>query len=163
MDILYKDLLERLDDQVPELRWIDYDQGQIDFPAESYPVDFPALLIDFENTEWEDVGQLVQGGTLTISFRTAFRLYEDMNNHTPAESRNNGLLKLRLLNKIHKALHGFGGEHYNGLSRTRQFTEKREDGLKVVVMQYETYIRDAHAMTTYVEHVVGDVEVSKTM
>jgi hypothetical protein len=161
MDILYNDLLSHLGAQVPELVWIDYDQGQIDFPTDSYPIDFPAVLIDFENVEWEDVGQNVQGGTVTISFRCAFRLYHDISIHTPEESRNQGLQKLQLLNKIHKALQGFGGEHYNMLSRVRQFTEKREDGLKVIVMQYETYARDAHALTTYLEHKVSDVEITK--
>jgi hypothetical protein len=161
MDILYQDLLTRLAAQVPDLRWIDYDQGQIDYPAEHYPIDFPAVLIDFENTEWEDIGQQIQGGDVTITFRVVFRLYEDLNNHTPAASRQEGLNKLQLLNTLHKALQGFAGVHYNALSRVRQFTEKRDDGLKVVAMQYGTYLTDQHAMTTYTEQKVDNLEVTK--
>ncbi len=161
MDVLYKNLLARLDANVPELAWIDYDQGQIDFPGTSYPIDFPAVLIDFEEIPWEDVGQMVQGGVLTIAFRIAFEIWEDSNNHTPEDSRNAGLLKLQLINKIHQYLQGHSAGHYNALSRTRQFTEKRDDGLKVITMQYQTYIRDQHAMTTYTEQLVENLDVNK--
>ena len=161
MDTVYADLINRLSTAVPELRWIDYDQGQIDYPAEHYPIDFPALLIDFASTEWEDIGQQIQGGDMTISFRIAFRLYEDLNNHTPADSRNAGLQKLQLLKTVHKALQGFAGANYNRLSRIRTFTEKREDGLKVIVMQYNTYINDDSAQTSYIEQKVDNLKVVK--
>jgi len=160
IDTIYKDLLGQLDSRVPDLRWIDYDQGQIDYPAEHYPIDFPAVLIDFENTDWEDLGRQIQGGDITIGFRVAFRLYEDLNNHTPADSRNAGLQKLQLLTTIHKALQGFAGANYNRLSRIRTFTEKRNDGLKVIVMQYATYLTDESALTT-VEQKVDNLDVQK--
>ena len=161
MDTVYADLINRLSKAVPDLRWIDLDQGQIDFPADNYPIDFPALLIDFTNTEWEDIGQQIQGGEMMISFRTAFRLYEDMNNHTPEESRNAGLQKLQLLKTIHKALQGFAGANYNRLSRIRTFTEKREDGLKVITMQYSTYITDNSARESFIEQKVDNLDVIK--
>ncbi len=161
MDVIYANLLALLSTKIPDLNWIDLDQGQIDFPADHYPISYPACLIDFEDTEWEDIGQGMQGGTATISFRIAFRIYQDSNNHTQADSRKAGLDKLKLINTIHATLHGYAGTNYNALTRTRQFTEKRQDGLKVVAMQYSTYIKDSSAMITYKNQLVQNLEVQK--
>lgn len=148
MDVLYQKIMERLDANVPELRWIDLDQGQLETPEDSYPVQFPCCLIDFTNIIWQNVGRQLQAGDVTISLRVGFDIYEDTNNLSPEVSRNNGLLKLRLLNKIHHYIQGFGGEHFNRLNRIGTFQEKREDGLKVYNLVYITNMRDNNGMAT---------------
>ena len=148
MDILYQNLLARLDTNVPDLRWIDLDQGQLETMEKSYPVQFPCCLIDFTNIAWQNVGRQLQAGDVTIMFRIAFDIYDDSNNLTPEASRNAGLLKLRLLNTIHHWLQGFGGAHYNRLNRIATTSEKRADGLKVYDLIYLTNMRDANGMET---------------
>lgn len=159
MDQLYKDILERLA-VIPELQWVDYDTGQIDAFADNYPVPFPAVLVDFENVDWQDVGNKLQGGEVTINIRYAFSAIEDWNNHTPEASRANGLARLRLKNTINAKLHGWGGGHYNRLTRFNERTERRDDGLKVINMKYRTYITDGSA-TSETTHQIDNLKITK--
>ncbi len=151
MDVLFSKLVERYKQFVPEVKWIDWDSGQLDNPEYNYPVHFPCILIDFENIEWKNVSQRVQVGNVLVNIRVAFRLWTDTNNLTPDSIFQESMNALKLLNKIHKYTQAFDGEHFNGLDRIQTVTEKRNDGLKVVNMKYLTNMRDAYAMKDFTE------------
>ena len=152
MDILYQSIVTRLQNEVPELLWIDMECGQLEFPEENYPVQFPALLIDISETQWSSVGNGVQVGDVTVQIRVAFDIYEDT--HADAPDIETALQRLQLMNKIHSKLHNFEGKilpdgsdtHFNKMERIRTSSERRDDGLKVFTMLYTLNMRDQHAM-----------------
>lgn len=170
MDILFKSISERLSTEVPELRWIDWEQGQIDTNMESsYPVQFPAVLIDFPSISWQSIKQGIQDGEVTLQVRVIFDVYEDFNTESP--NRDLALGRLKLINKIHKALHNFSGNilqnngiyedtHFNSLERTSTSSEQRDDGLKVINMFYITLLRDKSGMKDYATTTINKVIIS---
>lgn len=152
MDILYKDIVTRINSQVAAVKWSGWDNGEIDLVENSYPIPFPCVLIDFPSYRPETVGQNVQNGNLLIRLRIAFRIYNDMQDIAPAASQASGLTILKTLNTIYAALQGWAGSnHYNELERIDQSRQQRDDDLTVYTMDFETGLRDAHASPTYVE------------
>lgn len=172
MDLLFKSICDRLAAKVPEARWIDWEQGQLELPAENLPVQFPCILIDIQDIPWTNVGDNVQVGDVTIQVRTAFDIYEDLYtvDGEPNPTLDQALERLKLINKIYSCLQGFEGgiipvpdsdpvtyqdNHFNKLNRTRTFTEKRDDGYKVIAMTFVTNMRDQNAMPETSEVTVG--------
>jgi hypothetical protein len=158
MDILYKSLLTRLKDNIPELIWIDEETGQLETPEESYPVQFPCALINIREIDWDSLGKNTQTGDVIIEFRIGFYILEDT--HKDAPDMDTALTRLKLLNKIHKYLHCFGGfilpvpghantfydSHFKKLIRIRTTSEKRQDGLRVYNMEYKSNMKDINAV-----------------
>ncbi len=144
MDLLYSKILDRLS-EIPDLAWIDIDSGQLDWPGENYPLLFPCALIDFPSVEWQDAGNRLQHGNVSVQVKIALNVYQDANNKTPEYIRNRALEYLKLINTVFAKLQGFDGDHFNRLTRIQTTTEKREDGLKVFTLLFLTNIRDANA------------------
>ena len=75
------ELIARLGQQIPELRMIDEDYGQLEpNPGDQYPVTFPCALLSAVETEWSNAGipQVnVQKGTAEITVRLAVDCYDD--------------------------------------------------------------------------------------
>lgn len=172
MDILFESICNRLANQVPELRWIDWEQGQLEIPAEKLPLFFPAVLIDIQDIQWSNVGDQMQVGDVTIQVRLCFDIYEDLYtvDGEPNPTRETALERLKLVNKVYKALQGFEGgiiqdltehgpmhtipppppvfldNHFNKLNRIRTNSERRDDGYKVITTTFACNMRDQNAM-----------------
>lgn len=159
MDILFESLEEHLKANIPELNWIDWDWGQLETLEEEYPIQFPCALIDIQNISWVNTSNNLMVGDVTINIRIAFDVYEDTHVAVgiTAPDRAYALTRLKLLNKIHKYLQGYGGNilsqpggfrdnHFNRLNAVRITAEKREDGLKVFSMQFMCNMRNNYAM-----------------
>ena len=72
-------LLRHIQENMPDIRTIDEDYGQLEYPSDQYPVFFPAVLIGTEGTEWatESLAPLFQTGTTTVKLRLALECYDD--------------------------------------------------------------------------------------
>lgn len=151
MNTAYKTILERLTAKVSDLKYIDFDAGQIDDPEGNYPIPFPCCLIRFEDSQPGTVGEGVQEIETMINFRFAMRIIEDMNSLAPASTRSKGLEFMDLLDVAHKYLQGYIGTNFNALDRQGINQEERSDGLVVFNFQYGTLISDTSAMTVYKE------------
>lgn len=150
---LFKDISDRLADQVEELRWVDLEFGQLEIPEESYPVQFPCALIDFPDIPFSDEGYGNQQGLVTAQIRVGLDLYEDYHiiDGNDAPQRETAFNRLQILNKIHKALHGWEGDYFNPLTRVSLQSERRDDGVKVFAMYYQTMAKDDSAAKVYEE------------
>ena len=65
MEHLLYDLIEHIGNNISDIRTIDEDYGQLemlDDNRESYPLIFPAILIDSPDATWENIGGLNQKG-----------------------------------------------------------------------------------------------------
>ncbi|MDL2315050.1 hypothetical protein LJC16_02190 [Bacteroidales bacterium OttesenSCG-928-C19] len=147
MDRLFEAIADRLEDKIPELKWIDWEAGQIDYQDEEYPFQFPCCFIDIEGVEWGNVGERLMIGKATVNLRVCFDIYEDFNNKSP--DRKHALKHLRLINKIQKHIQHFSGEHFNQLNKVRTFPDKRADQYKCINLVYQCGIRDNFGMVDY--------------
>lgn len=147
MQTAYKEILEQLSTELPELKWIDLDRGQIDQPNDHYTVAFPAVFISFNDIPWDGIGQKLYAGNCTISFRLAFQSYNDSNNNTPESVREAALLELGIRQKLNAVLEGLTGSNFNELKHANTNQEPRDDGLLVFNESYSCLLMDGSAVS----------------
>jgi hypothetical protein len=147
MKELFEALQERLMD-IEDLRMIDFDLGQLE--AEPLPpLDYPAVLISFSDSQFLDLGGLTQNALVTITLRVAFRVFERTHSIAKDEWRAEGLKHLEVLDKIKWALHGFAGDCFAPLSHRGFATEPRAD-LRVYSLNFETLLSVAPPERKYI-------------
>lgn len=152
---IFTAIVQKLKVDVPEVKFIDLDSGQLDMMAESYPFSFPAVFIDFPDIDWKDMSKGVQNGTVLVNVRIAQRVIEDTHSLAPATSVSTAIEKLKTKSKIHLSINRLSGEHFNRLVRTRTGTEKRSDGLKVWNITYMCGLLDPGTLPDWDEVMVA--------
>lgn len=79
MDEILINILERINQEMPDLLLLDEDYGQLEMSAEqdSYPVTFPCVLVGNVEADWRDQGLGCQKGAAFITVRHAIDCYDD--------------------------------------------------------------------------------------
>jgi hypothetical protein len=139
---IFLDISDRLEVKVPELRWIDWDSGELDLITERPQLAFPACMIDIVYPKCEDETNRDQLVTANVILRVAFQPQGATSNNSPV--REAAMAAFDVLDKIHDALQGWHNEgSFSTLSRASASRERRRDGIKVYRMQYQTTFIDA--------------------
>lgn len=163
IDVIYKDVSDRITDKVSAMRWIELEYGQLEIPEENYPVQFPCTLIDISFTECTDETEGNQQVMVQITVRTAIDLYEDLMviDGAGVPDQAAALERLRLVIDVHKALHKFETEYMTPLVRASLTTERRDDGLKVFSQTYMAVAKDDSAARIATIYTGADLELEK--
>lgn len=79
MDEILINILERINQEMPDLSLLDEDYGQLEMSAEqdSYPVTFPCVLVGNIEADWRDQGLGCQKGAALVTVRLAIDCYDD--------------------------------------------------------------------------------------
>ena len=138
----------RIVSEVPEIRWIDQDLGQLDFYEMERPaVAWPCVLIDFGNTQYDELHQSTQSASPAIQFKLGFPPYSPSDQKAPLEVRANSLKFYALEEKLYKAFQHWDADGLcQPMTRTSGITEKREDPIRVRVMTFTTTFHDNSAV-----------------
>lgn len=140
---LFIALCNLLESQVPEVRWIDADEGQLNTSNQRPPVAFPCVLIDMSYPQTEAMNATAEKIRVQFSLRIAFEGYGQTSSVAPEPVRERALERLDILEKIHRSLQWWNCDRQiNPLRRQRVTTERRQDGLKVYNMTYESAFID---------------------
>lgn len=138
------DVLEALK-EAKDLRWIDADEGQLDFyTRERPPVAWPCCLVDLSMPDARSLTAAApdpQRCTLRATLRIAFNDCASLNMATPTPVRLTAMKRYDVLQEVKDCLHGkwFSGfqQPYTRISCT---PEPREDGIKVFQMVFEAVV-----------------------
>lgn len=138
METILSEILTRLKAQVPELRYIAIDEGQLDNPDENgnYPILTPGCTIDIDNVNWTTTVDPEQSGEGTVVIRFAWMSPARLDNNTSSTSIAAGLERWNLHHTICQALHGYSGTNFGRLERITTTREKREGLLKVMIITF---------------------------
>lgn len=137
---LYTDLLEHLQEAVPELKWIEQDLGQ-DQTDTRPNVAFPAALIDFVGADYSDIGESGQIATVGVQIRLLVSTYAQSYAAAPSATREQALEYFEIEHKIVEALHGWMPDdgYCQPLVRRSVRTENRGDiGLRIRSITFDT-------------------------
>lgn len=138
MEHLLYNLIDYIGNNMPDIRTIDEDYGQLemlnDEMNDDYPLVFPAILIDAPQTSWEDIGELGQKGLCSITVRLALDCYDDT--HYNSGTTEKILEREEKRRELHRLLQGhcFGGD--SALIRTSSRFYSVAHGIKVYESVY---------------------------
>lgn len=153
--IIFLALQSRIAGQVPAIKYIDQDIGQLKQPRP--PVSWPCVLLDFEDFTCTNLAGNVQVATGTIVLRLGFAPWSGTAQYTPGTSAAQALGYYELEWALHKTLQGWHpGPEFGALTRTATTTQKRTDSYRVREIRYTLSFEDysAHKTQGYAPAVV---------
>lgn len=130
---LFLKLSDQLTTQVPAIKWIDHDLGQLDFYQTRPPVLFPCVLIDMNNAQAAQKQQQMQLITLNFTLRLATDQYNPTAAVTPLSYKEAGLANYEIEFDIFKAINEWkaDGLLYRSIYRSSFESEARQDPFRV--------------------------------
>lgn len=147
MKTIYTAVLNRLNERVPAIRWIDLDFGQLETKSSDRPpVAYPCALITIEMPRCNDVTETIQDCIALVTVRLAFDPLAAGRTagNAPEEVRETALNPYDVISDVYSALQGYETDNFNAFSRQSQGKEKRA-GLFVYKMVFSTEFEDQTA------------------
>ncbi len=141
---LYLDLSAYLKAQVPELKLIDMDFGQLENFEYKPNVAFPCSLIDFVNADYSNLSELAQVGDIIVQIKLGFAPFSQTSQAAPMSVKDKGLDYFNLEQKVFEKVHGWYNDVCQPFIRLNAATDKRfeEIGLRVRVLNFSTQYQD---------------------
>jgi hypothetical protein len=135
-------LQQRIQGQVSTITYIDQDLSQLK-SAMPPSVSWPCVLIDFEDFNFENMGQNVQTAKGTIVLRLGFAPYSNSSQVTPSTYLQQAIGYYDIEWALHIALQGWvPGADYGHMMRTSATTQKRSDNYRVRELRYSIAFED---------------------
>jgi len=145
MEEIYNEIAQRILAQVPEIAWIDIDQGQLANIELRAALAYPAVLIDIDFARCEDLG--LSGQQIcdaNIVLKVVSQAWSDTHMHAPQDVRNMGLQHFILMRKIHKALQWWCPPHQSNLGSLRRTAARRENRTDGIAVHHAVYAANYH-------------------
>jgi len=139
MEILYENIANRIQEKMKDVSWIDLDTGQLENKEYRASVDYPCILISIDYNSCDDLGH--SGNQIcntSVVLRLASQVISETNMNAPSEVRAEGLKHQGRLKDVFRALHTWNHEQGEPLLRKSVREEKRNDGIKVHRLVFET-------------------------
>ena len=138
MEKLLENLINLFGLQMPELSTIDEDYGQLEMinqeNRDTYPLTYPAVLIDASDVSWSNIAGLSQKGIATVRVKLIIDCYDDTHYGSTTTERISERSAIRA--KVHKLLQGYRIEGVTELSRTNSRFYTWDHGIKVYEQTY---------------------------
>lgn len=137
MEHLLYDIIQYIGNNMPDIRTIDEDYGQLemlDDNRESYPLIFPAILIDSPDATWENIGGFNQKGVCSVNVRLCFDCYDD--SHYNSGQTDRILEREDKRRELHRLLQGHRIGDSSALIRTSSRFFTTNHGIKVYESTY---------------------------
>lgn len=152
--LMYLAIRAKLKTDVPDVKWIDQDLGQLDWyaPGTRPMVQWPCVMVDFLEADADDLPENYQTLNCNIQLRLGFAPFSSANSVSPDISTEKALQYYEIEQKIYAALQGWTPtindiELAQPLSRRKKRTEKREDPFRVRTFIFTTSYQDDSAVT----------------
>lgn len=140
---LFIAVCDRIEAEVPEIRWVDADMGQLNTSGTRPPVTFPCCLVDMRYPRCDNHQAGKQLVHVQFSLRIAFAGCGTAATAAPAKVREQALGCLDTLERIHAAMQWWNyGRRINPFQRVSVVPERRTDGLKVYNVIYDSAFMD---------------------
>lgn len=141
-----KNLLEKLQlrlAEIPQLKYIDENWGQLDYYSPNMPVQYPCVLIDIGQVQYSNLGkdltktpQQRQIAQVQIKITIANMRLTNTSLLAPRRQKEDSWSIWTLIEMIHQKIHGFSLlPNVTPLIRTSQNRTLRDDGIQ----EYEVY------------------------
>lgn len=138
MESILEDLVRLIGGSMPVMKVVDEDYGQLEFidqeSRDTYPLTFPAVLIDAPDVSWSNIGGLSQKGVATVRVRLIIDCYDDT--HYTSGTVEKIADRERIRRQLHELLQGHRVDGYSALIRTSSRFYTFNHGIKVYESTY---------------------------
>jgi len=150
MKELYEAIVTQLTTEVPDLKMIDFEMGQLDVLAlDKRPaLVFPCALVDISYPLCDDEGEATQLVTARANIRLAFECPLPTDSRATDTRRAAALAIFTIVDLVYQKLQGFSTTEFSGFSRKSQTPDNRYAGIKIINMIFETTFEDLTAYQT---------------
>ena len=153
MENLLTAIIDILEDHDRELglSYIDEEYGQVEMldndNADTYPVTFPAVLVDCSGEQWEQLGVQHQKGLATVNVNIYIDCYHDT--HARSTTRHMVEDRMALVRAVTELLQGHTPiEGVTGvLTRTASITSTNAHGIKMYQVTFTTPVYESFDRT----------------
>ncbi len=145
LETLFADLQDRLAAAVPDLKYVDFNWGQMD--DEQPPVKFPCALFDLRACNFTDKGNGEQVGIADIEIAVFDLNTTNSSAAAPANQKATAMRALLLCNAIQSALHKWAKQPeaanpYGQLTRISVTRLRRRDRIRQYNIVYRVQLND---------------------
>ena len=127
---------------VPAITYIDQDMGQLKSGSRP-PVSWPCVLVDFEEFDFQNMGENVQTAKGTVVLKLGFAPHSNTNQLTPQPYVQQAISFYDTEWALHQAMQGWSpGDDYGRLCRTSTKTQQRNDSYRVREIRYSIAFED---------------------
>lgn len=141
MKTIYTAVMAQLKKEVPAIRWIDWDKGQL--KSKGRPsVAFPCALLGIHIAGASDITPTIQHCNAIVRIRLGFDQPMKTDSSTPPEHLSKALESYDVIADVYKALQGFSTSHFDPLSRVKQMEEANSHGLFTYIIDFRTEFED---------------------
>lgn len=165
MKKLLEDIQKRLQCEIPALKYIDEDWGQLDYFMPNAPVKYPCALINISNINYSNQGKLVQHGLGNIVITIADIKLTNTSSQAPVLQKQAAWKVFDTIEAVHIALHGWNGgsvnapSFYGPLTRTSVTRRKNDDGINLYDIVFAVAIKDDSARKTGKKYSPVSIEI----
>ncbi len=133
---------QQIQTNVATIKYIDQDLGQLKTGTRP-PVAWPCVLIDFEDFNFENLGENVQTAKGTVVLRLGFAPYSNSSQVTPSTYLQQAIGYYDIEWALHKTIQGWApGDDFGSMIRTSTSTQKRTDNYRVRELRYSIAFED---------------------
>lgn len=139
-------IMQRIQDQVPEIDYIEADLGQLEGYAVRPAIGQISVLVDFEGWQATAMGENSQSLEGTVVVKLAFAQFGQSSSITELEMRKAALNYYELEQKLQLALQGWSPADLAGhLARVRIDTQNLPGGVRLRTIRYSLAFEDDSA------------------
>lgn len=163
MESLLYHLIDHIQTNMPELHTVDEDYGQLEAldneETDTYPVIFPAVLINAQETDWSCLQGKSQKGETQLIIRLCMDCYDDT--HSGSGTLDKILERQAKVQDLHEILQGFRPLDDGELIRTRSKSYTWNHGIKIYELYYTLSVKNIITETTIVPKPALKISASK--
>lgn len=154
---LYKELADKLNAHIPEVRWIDLWNSQVYNLETEHPFPTPAIFLAFRSNQIADLGNKVQNVTAQVD---VFIFYETfLDTFKGAYNQQDALDFLDIMDKVNQTLHASSGQNYSSMRRVSYSPVDTGGSGNLWSITYNATLIDYSAQKEYEEGGFKDVDM----
>lgn len=155
---LYKEISQRILDNLPEIAWVDLWHEQVNYLTEELPFPVPAVFLAFDTIQTDDRGKLIQDCDTQIDMYLFYETFSDT--YSGSLNQNSALDFLNQLTRLHALFHGKSGRTFNAMRRVGLRREDSDSAGNLYRISFQCLITDYSAEHLFNETQKQDAEVT---
>ena len=144
LEEIYNNVCDKVRTLPKKFRWFDLDMGQLEESGNELPIEFPAVLLKFEDVIWKTRPDGVQLGIVNVTVKLAFQFIQEEQIITAMNGRQEVRDCLTTLFKLHDLLNLMHGTLFSQFRRYNQYHKdiNPKDLIWQHILQYQCNIQD---------------------